>query len=260
MSTLAIHPPVQLSAVATLAPRCSKASPTATASGQLAVRVLPHKLWERLLLSGISAEVWMEPGVSTDNLASNTAQAYSTPEASREGKIALVLGAGNVSSIAPLDVLHKLLAEHQVCILKLNPVNEYMLPYFSAMLQPAIDLGIVRIVKGGAELGAYLGTHPLVQAIHITGSEAVHDAIVWGVGDDAREIMRLVLAHPPPDEEDDGSSGGGGDDDDEDDDDDDDDDDAEDSEGDDDDEDDDNDDEDGGGGGGADEEEVLGED
>ena len=165
--------------------------------GQLAVKVFPRTLLEKVLSGGVSAEVWMEPGVSADNLASNTAQAYNTPEANREGKIALVLGAGNVSSIAPLDVLHKLLAEHQVCILKLNPVNEYMLPYFSAMLQPAIDLGLVRIVKGGAELGAYLSTHPLVQAIHITGSEAVHDAIVWGVGDDARDRKRAGTPKNP---------------------------------------------------------------
>ncbi len=42
------------------------------------------------------------------------------------GKLALVLGAGNVASIAPLDVLHKLFIENQVCLLKLNPVNDYL--------------------------------------------------------------------------------------------------------------------------------------
>lgn len=34
-----------------------------TVTGQLAVTVLPHSIWERLLLSGIRAEVWMEKGV-----------------------------------------------------------------------------------------------------------------------------------------------------------------------------------------------------
>ncbi len=155
--------------------------------GQLAVKVFPHTLMETILAGGVSAEVWMEPGVTSANLASHTAQAYSQPEASRSGKVALVLGAGNVAAIAPLDVLYKLLVEHEVCIVKLNPVNDYMLPFFSAMLQPAIDLGVVRIFKGDAEVGVYLTSHPLVEAIHITGSEAVHDAIVWGTGEEAKQ-------------------------------------------------------------------------
>lgn len=53
-----------------------------TASGQTAVRVLPHSIWDHLLLSGVSAEVWMEKGVTADNLAQHTAQAYDTPQVS----------------------------------------------------------------------------------------------------------------------------------------------------------------------------------
>lgn len=162
--------------------------------GQLAVKVFPHTLIETLLATGVSAEVWMQPGVTCANLADNTARAYRQPDAARTGRVALVLGAGNVAAIAPLDVLYKLLVEHEVCILKLNPVNDYMLPFFSAMLQPAIDLGVVRIFKGGADVGVYLTGHPLVETIHITGSEAVHDAIVWGVGDEARQRK---AAHTP---------------------------------------------------------------
>ena len=33
-------------------------------NGQLAVQVLPHSIWDRLLLSGVRAEVWMEPDVT----------------------------------------------------------------------------------------------------------------------------------------------------------------------------------------------------
>ena len=157
------------------------------ANGQLAVKVFPHNLMETLLAGGVRAEVWMEPGIDAASLPSHTAKAYAAPEATRTGKVALVLGAGNVNAIAPLDVLYKLLVEHEVCIVKLNPVNDYMLPFFSAMLQPAIDLGVVRIFKGGADVGEYLCSHPMVEAIHITGSEAVHDAIVWGAGDEARQ-------------------------------------------------------------------------
>lgn len=167
--------------------------------GQLAVKVFPHNLTETLLAGGVSAEVWMQSGVTPANLASHTAAAYSTPDADRVGRVALVLGAGNVAAIAPLDVLYKLLVEHEVCIVKLNPVNEYLLPFFTAMLQPAIDLGAVRICTGGADVGVYLSNHPLVETIHITGSEAVHDAIVWGTGEEARQrkIARTPLNSRP---------------------------------------------------------------
>lgn len=45
------------------------------------------------------------------------------------GAVALVLGAGNQAAVAPLDVLHKLVAEDSVVICKMNPVNEYVGPF-----------------------------------------------------------------------------------------------------------------------------------
>ncbi|MGM0450253.1 MAG: aldehyde dehydrogenase family protein, partial [Pseudomonadota bacterium] len=88
-------------------------------NGQLAARVTPHTIWDRLLLSGVSAEVWMQEGVTRDNLAAHTATAYDTPAEQRQGKVSLVLGAGNIAAIAPLDVFQKLFLEHQVVILKM---------------------------------------------------------------------------------------------------------------------------------------------
>lgn len=153
-----------------------------TANGQLAVRVLPHSTWDRLLLSGVSAEVWMEPGVTRETLAARTASAYDTPPEAREGGVALVLGAGNIASIAPLDVFQKAFGEHKVVILKMNPVNDYLTPYLEAALKPLIERDALRIVRGGAETGSYLCSHPQVDEIHITGAAATHDAIVWGPG------------------------------------------------------------------------------
>ncbi|MDQ2093660.1 aldehyde dehydrogenase family protein [Rhodalgimonas zhirmunskyi] len=153
-----------------------------TATGQLAVKVLPHTIWERLLLSGIKAEVWMEPGVSAATLPSHTATAYDTPPAQRRGKLALVLGAGNINAISPLDVFQKLFSEHQVVVLKMNPVNDYLTEYLEAALRPLIARNALRIVTGGADVGAYLCHHPQVEEIHITGAAASHDVIVWGPG------------------------------------------------------------------------------
>lgn len=153
-----------------------------TATGQLAVRVLPHSIWERLLLSGVSADVWMRKGVNESNLARHTAEAYDIPAAERKGKLALVLGAGNIAAISPLDAFQKLFSENQVVVLKMNPVNDYLTDYLNAALRPLIDRNALRIVKGGADVGAYLCNHPDVEEIHITGAAASHDAIVWGPG------------------------------------------------------------------------------
>ncbi|ASM73267.1 MULTISPECIES: aldehyde dehydrogenase family protein [Roseobacteraceae] len=161
-----------------------------TTNGQLAVRVMPHSIWDRLLLSGVTADVWMQPDVTEVNLADNTAQAYDTPPAQRRGKVALVLGAGNIASIAPLDAFQKLFSEHQVVILKMNPVNDYLTDYLEAALKPLIDRDALRIVRGGAEVGSYLCTHPQVDEIHITGAAASHDMIVWGAGQEGADNKR----------------------------------------------------------------------
>lgn len=151
-------------------------------NGQIAVKVVPHTIWDRLLLSGVSAEVWMQRGVTADNLAEHTASTYDTPPAHREGRVALVLGAGNIASIAPLDCFQKLLVEHQVTLLKLNPINDGLLEILSTSLQPFIEFGALQIVTGGADVGAALCDHPGIDEIHITGAESSHDAIVWGTG------------------------------------------------------------------------------
>lgn len=153
-------------------------------TGQLAVQVLPHSLWDHLLLSGVSAEVWMQPGITEKTLKQHVAVAYDVPTSERKGKVALVLGAGNVNAITPLDVLQKLILENQVVILKMNPVNDYLTDYYQIAMKPFIDEGYLRIVKGDARGGAYLCDHPVIEELHITGADSTHDAIVWGVGDE----------------------------------------------------------------------------
>jgi len=155
-------------------------------TGHLAVNVIPSSIWDRLLLSGISAEVWMQEGVTRANLAENTASAYDVPAGAREGRVALVLGAGNIAAIPPLDCFHKLFTENQTVILKMNPVNDYLAEFLERALKPLIARDALRIVKGGADVGAYLCKHPDIDEIHITGAAASHDAIVWGTGDEAR--------------------------------------------------------------------------
>lgn len=154
-------------------------------TGQIAVKTVPHSIWDRLLLSGVSADIWMQDGVTKANLAQHTAAGYDIPVADRTGKVALVLGAGNIASIAPLDCFQKLFTENQVVILKMNPVNDYLTDFLQVALKPLIDRDALRIVKGGADVGRYLCSHPDIKEIHITGAQTSHDAIVWGVGAEA---------------------------------------------------------------------------
>ena len=157
---------------------------------QLAVRVLPHSVWDHLLLSGIKADIWMQPGVTAENLHQSAAGAYDVPESQREGSVSLVLGAGNIAAIAPLDCFQKLFTEHSVVLLKMNPVNDYLVDFLEPALKPLIDIGALRIVRGGTDVGQYLCTHPDIDTIHITGAEASHDAIVWGSGPEGIENKR----------------------------------------------------------------------
>ena len=116
----------------------------------------PRRGWDRLLLSGVSAQVWMQRGVTEANLADTMAVFYRQSHPS--GAVALVLGAGNIASIPPLDVLYKMFAEGRVCLLKMNPVNEYLGPVFEEIFARLARCGFIRFAYGGSEVGEYLTT------------------------------------------------------------------------------------------------------
>jgi len=153
-------------------------------TGQVIAGIVPHSIWDRLLLSGVRADVWMQKGVTRSNLATHTASAYDIPLSEREGKVALILGAGNIAAIPALDCFQKLFSEHQVAILKMNPVNEYLDVFLKDAFKPLIDAGALRIVRGGIDVGKHLCNHPDIDELHITGAGASHDAIVWGGGEE----------------------------------------------------------------------------
>jgi acyl-CoA reductase-like NAD-dependent aldehyde dehydrogenase len=156
--------------------------------GRVAVPALPANTYDKLLLSGFSADVWMLPGLSADEVRSTAGLGSRTP-AGTHG-ISVVLGAGNIFSIAPLDVLHALHADNRVVALKVNPVTEPLLPIFERILAPYVELGVVRVISGGAEVGSALVHDERVSAVHMTGSERTHDAIVWGAGETGEATRR----------------------------------------------------------------------
>jgi acyl-CoA reductase-like NAD-dependent aldehyde dehydrogenase len=156
--------------------------------GQLVVRVFPADGYEKAMFAGITAEVWIEPGRPAS-------QGRIYREASGAGRVALVLGAGNVSSIAPMDAFYKLFVENEVVVLKTNPVNAYLGVHWERALAPLIEAGYLAIVHGGGKEGAYLAEHPRIDTLHVTGSDKTYDAIVWGSS--TEEQARRKAAHDP---------------------------------------------------------------
>jgi len=154
------------------------------ADGTLIARVLPADTYERLLFHGVTADVWMQPGVTEQNLRQNMAGFYR--QADPDGALALVLGAGNVSAIVPLDILDRMINCGQVVICKMNPVNDYLGPIFEDIFAPLVRDGYLAFVYGGGDLGDHLTHHDAVQAIHITGSAQTHDLIVYGPGQEGQ--------------------------------------------------------------------------
>ncbi|MFI7020550.1 hypothetical protein [Streptomyces sp. NPDC050164] len=89
--------------------------------------------------------------------------------------------AGNITSVPILDVLYELYAHNRVVALKLNPVTDGLLDVFNRVLAPLIDLGRsgsspVAPTSGGTWCTTRRST------VHMTGSAAIHDAIVSGTG------------------------------------------------------------------------------
>ncbi|MEV8170336.1 aldehyde dehydrogenase family protein [Microbacterium sp. NPDC077486] len=146
--------------------------------GRARVHAFPLTGIDRFLLSGFTGEVWLEPGTTPNAARAGAGLAQRTPTVS--GGVGLVLGAGNVTSIPVLDVLYELLAHNRTALLKVNPTQDALVPVYKRALAPLIEPGLLRIVRGGPAAGAYLTQHPGLAHVHITGSAATFDTIVWG--------------------------------------------------------------------------------
>jgi len=147
--------------------------------GRCRVPVFPTaQMYDSVAFRPMTAETWLLPDVNPDDVS-----AESTAKLQGQGlepEVGVVLGAGNVSSIAATDALTKILIENQATALKMNPVNEYVGPFFERALKPLIDADLLRVAYGGIETGSHLIQHESTASVHITGSTASHDAIVWG--------------------------------------------------------------------------------
>ena len=107
--------------------------------GRVIVEVFPGSGIDKVLFAGFTAEVWMQPGIKAPDVTDRAAAHYKMPAEKREGKVSLVLGAGNVASIPPTDAIYKMFVEGKVCLIKMNPVNAHVGPFIEKAFTAAID-------------------------------------------------------------------------------------------------------------------------
>ncbi|MEM1023827.1 MAG: aldehyde dehydrogenase family protein [Myxococcota bacterium] len=153
------------------------------AEGPLRVRILPFDARDRLLFRGFSAEARMQRGVDAGELLARGGAVHRrrTPRGP-----ALILGAGNVSSIPAMDALTQIFGEGRAAMVKTSPVNAWVGPHLEAGFAPLVEAGLLAVVDGDAQRGAELVADERFEHVHLTGSIRTHDRIVWGENEEER--------------------------------------------------------------------------
>jgi acyl-CoA reductase-like NAD-dependent aldehyde dehydrogenase len=160
------------------------------ADGRVEVDVFPSSGIDQVAFMGFTGKVLLQEGVDLAEAQRRQASFYDRKDP--VGGVALILGAGNVSSIPPMDAFTKMFVEGFVCLIKMNPVNEWVGPMLEQALAPLIEAGYLRVVYGGGDVGKVLCEHAGIADIHITGSDATHDLIVWGPAGPERERRKAA--------------------------------------------------------------------
>lgn len=151
---------------------------TVRSDGRVGVQMTPCAgTWDPVVFLNFKATTWLQPDVDAESLGDSLGPEYTRLDKSG---VSLVLGAGNVSGIPAADVLTKLCVENRTVLLKMNPVNEYLGGVFERAFAPLIENDLLRVIYGDAGIGSSAVSDSRVSDVHITGSGATHDAIVWG--------------------------------------------------------------------------------
>lgn len=149
--------------------------------GRLAVDVFPVTWDDYLLLGDYRAQVWLPAGTTEDQVRRDAAASYRGRGFTDSG-VALLLGAGNMVLLVLTDLLHLLFERGCVVAVKMNPVLAYLRPTLERIFGEFVEHNWVRFVDETPAVGGYLARHAGVDRVHMTGSAATFDALVWGTG------------------------------------------------------------------------------
>ena len=161
-------------------------------------KVFPTKNIEKLLFPFLEGEIRFGKNLNFNQI--NEYRGFANRFNNNKPKITLILGAGNVSSIPVLDALFHMIAHKSVIYIKLNPVNDYLLPIFTQVFEPFISRGFMIITEGDMEASKYLTEHEGFQQIHLTGSNYTYENIVYGrtLSDKERSLKTLPKINKKP--------------------------------------------------------------
>jgi acyl-CoA reductase-like NAD-dependent aldehyde dehydrogenase len=101
----------------------------------------------------------------------------------RAGGVALVLGAGNVTGLAPSDCISQIFEHGRAVLLKLHPLHAPLVSVLAAALAPLVAAELLAIHVGGPEVVEAAVASPQLGHVHLTGGSAAFEAIVWGQRD-----------------------------------------------------------------------------
>lgn len=110
-----------------------------------------------------------------------------------------MLAAGNGASPTVSDLVHLLFDQGCTVVVKMNPVLTYLRPAMERVFGRFVERNWVRFVDEANEVGQYLAHHPGIDRLHMTGSAATYDGLVWGFDEQAerrRAANTPVLAKP----------------------------------------------------------------
>lgn len=102
-----------------------------------------------------------------------------------DAKCMVILGAGNQTFLSVMDCIYGLFHCHSTVMLKHHPIRTYHDNIIRKILHPLITRGFFQteccsnVIEDRTRAQALIH-HPMVSHVHMTGSKATHDTIVWG--------------------------------------------------------------------------------
>ena len=146
-------------------------------SGQTTIQTCPVITSDKIgPMKDVIAHVWLEPGKEAESF-----QVDYFLKDSKETGCRIVLGAGNHTFLATIDVLNGLFHCNQVVYLKQHPLRGHHEVITNILFSELIDQGyFASEVDSGVERSQELLYASCVSCVHLTGGKATHDAIVWG--------------------------------------------------------------------------------
>jgi len=161
----------------------------------VALDVLPEpRLFDGAIFQGHRAVVrCVNPGGLEAFEESWRAEAAARP---RSGGVAAVLGAGNVTGLAPGDAICQIFEHGRAAIVKLHPLHAPLEAVYHDAFAPLVAADLLAFTSGGPDVAQALTASPAVTQVHLTGGRAAFDALVWG-GTDPREPGAVPLLAKP---------------------------------------------------------------